>query len=78
MMVTVVMEEAMEAIEVMVIDSGAPAVVLAVTKEVGHSSTRASHAIVNTNNWVGAATSSRVVVAPVAVVEAHISMPVTT
>ena len=67
--------EAMEAMETTVTDSGAPAVALAVTREVGRSSARASRAVVNTNNRVGAATSSRVVAASVVAAEAHVSAP---
>ena len=67
--------EAMEAMEAMAMDLGAPVVALAVTREVGRSSARASHAVVNTNNRVGAATSSRVVVVSVVEAEAHVSAP---
>jgi hypothetical protein len=69
------LEEAMEGMEAMAMDSGAPAVALAVTRKVGRSSARAIRAVVNTNNRVGAATSSRVPVASVVVVEAHVSTP---
>jgi hypothetical protein len=64
-----------EAMEVMAMDSRTPAVVLTVIREVGHSSARVSHAVVNTNNRVGVATSSRNTVASVVRVEAYISMP---
>jgi hypothetical protein len=76
--------EAMEAMEATATDSRAPAVALAVTREVGRSSARASRAVVDTNNRVGAATSSRVaavavvaasvVAAAVVAVEAHVSV----
>jgi hypothetical protein len=69
------LEETMEAMEATAIDSGVYAVALAVTRKFGHSSAKASQAIVNTNNWVRVATSSRVAVATVAVMEAYISMP---
>ena len=69
------LEEAMEAMEATATDSGAPAVALAVTREVGRSNARASRAVVNTNNRVGAATSSRVVAASVVAAEAHVSAP---
>jgi hypothetical protein len=65
----------MEIIEAMAIDAGALAVAMLVTREVGHSSARASHTIVNTNNRVETAISSRVMVVVVMVVEAHISVP---
>jgi hypothetical protein len=54
-------------------DSGALVVVLAVTSEVSRSSARASRAVENINNRVGAATSSRVTGATVVGVEAHVS-----
>jgi hypothetical protein len=64
-----------EAMEVTAMDSGVPAVVLVVIREVGCSSTRGSHAVMNINNRVGVATSSRDVAAAVVVVEAYISTP---
>jgi hypothetical protein len=67
------LKEAMEAMEATVMDSWVLPVALAVNRDVGHSSARASCAIVNTKNRVGAPTSSRVVVAVVAIIEAHIS-----
>src|SRR4030081_1572913 len=70
--------EAMEVMEATATDSGVPAVALAVTREVGRSSARASRAVVNTNNRVGAATSSMVVAGSGVVAEAHISAPLTT
>ena len=48
------------------------AAALAVTREVGRNSDRPSRAVVDTNNRVGAATSSRVVVTSAG---AHVSAP---
>jgi hypothetical protein len=64
----------MEAIEAIATDLGVPVVKVAVTREVGRSNAKASCVVVNTNNWVGVATSSIVEVASVAVVEAYVSM----
>jgi hypothetical protein len=64
------LEQAIEVIEAMAMDSRTLVVALAVTREVGHSSTRTSLIVVNTNNSIGTATSSRFVV-----VEAYISIP---
>jgi hypothetical protein len=72
------LDETMEVIEAMAataMDSGVLAVALAVTREVGYSSAKGSHTMVNTNNKVGAATSSRVAAALVVVAEAHVSVP---
>jgi 2-methylaconitate cis-trans-isomerase PrpF len=68
------LEEAMNAMEATAIDLGSPMVVLAVTREVGQSSIRASRAVENTNNRARAAISSRVAGASVVGVEAHISI----
>jgi hypothetical protein len=67
--------DAMEAIEAMATDSKALAVALAATRDVGRSSARASRAVMDTNNRVGVATSSRIMTASVVAIEAHISTP---
>jgi hypothetical protein len=69
-----------EGMEAMAMDSKALAVVRAATRKVGRRTAMANRAVVDTNNRVGAATSSRVaaaavVVAMVVAVEAHVSTP---
>jgi hypothetical protein len=74
-------EQAMEVMETMEATAMALrilVVALAATREVGCSSTRASCIMVDTNNKVGVATSSMVMVAAVVTVvavKAHISTP---
>jgi hypothetical protein len=65
--------EAVEAIEATVMDWRVPVVVLAATREVGRCSTKASHAVVDTNHRLRAATCSKVVAASVMAVEAYVS-----
>jgi hypothetical protein len=59
-------------------DSGVLVMALAVIREVGYSSARISHVVVNTKNRLGAATSHRVMMVAVmaimvVAVEAHVS-----
>jgi hypothetical protein len=83
MAVTTAMEDSLvgseQAMEATATDARAPAVALAVTMEVGRSSTRANRAVVDTNNRVGVTTNSRVaasmvVAVVVRAVKAHISV----
>jgi hypothetical protein len=72
--------DAEEAMEATAMNLKVLAVAWAAIREVGHSSTKANHAVVDTNNRVWTATSRRdaavlVVAALMVAVETHVSVP---